>query len=314
MIARLALCTIVFALTVTATSIAHPTASSGVGAARSQTRNARRPGTTYAVTVDAANGHAIGSFDPLRALGAGVDAQNAGAVSKIYTPANVAEMTSSGLGEVTYRLYTELSVQDWHWNPTGTWSLNGNQGYWTGATAGSSPPITDSFGYRLPHRGNTRDQGNNDDYSRLDDGDASTYWESNPYLDTLFTGGSSSNPQWVVIDLGRKRGVDAVQIDWSLPYAFVYQVQYWTGSDAINNPAGGKWVTFPAGSVTSGKGGLVTLQFDSSPRPVRFVRILMSSSSLSVILTVIRTPATVSALRSPRSASERSPAAPSKTS
>jgi len=235
---------------------------------------------TYAVTVDSVPSHALNTYSPLRALGAGVDAQNVGAPEKIYTPSNIKEMTAAGLGEVTYRLYTELSVQDWHWNPMGSWSQSGNQGYWTGASAGSSPQISDSFGYRLPHRGDTRDQGNNDDYGRLDDGDPATYWKSDPYLDAAYTGEDNSlHPQWIVADVGGKKGVDAIQIAWVNPYATSYQVQYWTGNDAINNPSNGKWVTFPSGTVTSGTGGTVTLRLDSAPRSVRFVRVNMTASS-----------------------------------
>ena len=238
------------------------------------------PGIVHRVTIDANPTRALNTYDPLRALGAGLDAQNAGAVKQIYTPANVKEMTSSGMGEVTYRLYTELSVQDWHWNPKGSWSQSGNEGYWIGASAPSSPPVTDSYGYRLPHRGDTNDNGNNDDYGRLDDGDPSTYWKSNPYLDTRFTGEPNTvHPQWVIVDLASKKGIDAARITWSNPYATSYQIQYWTGPDAIYSPAQGKWVTFPSGSVANGKGGIVTLRLASLPRNVRYVRVLLTASS-----------------------------------
>ena len=119
-----------------------------------------RGGTTGSVSVDTTAGHALNSFSPVRAFGSGVDAQNAGAVPLIYTPANVQTMLTAGLGTVTYRLYTELSVQDWHWNPAGTWSDPSGQGYWTGAPAQQSQDVVNSYGYRLPERGFTHDQGN----------------------------------------------------------------------------------------------------------------------------------------------------------
>src|SRR5579871_2038051 len=88
---------------------------------------------SYAVKIAASPSQALGSFDPQRALGAGVDAQNNGAVAQIYTPQNIQTMLTAGLGPVSYRLYTELSVQHWHWNPQGSWSDPAGQGYWTGA-------------------------------------------------------------------------------------------------------------------------------------------------------------------------------------
>ncbi|MGD0950013.1 MAG: discoidin domain-containing protein [Candidatus Binatia bacterium] len=238
-----------------------------VGAARANT-----------ITVDATPAHAVNQFNPLRALGAGVDAVPAGTVDSIYTPANVTQQLTAGWGAVTYRLYTELSVQDWHWNPNGTWSGSGN-GYWTGATVPASP-IQDSFAYKLAHRGFTHDQGNDEGYSRLDDGDPTTYRKSNPYLSAAFTGESDAlHPQWAMIDLGAARAVNAVRIVWSAPYATQYAVQYWTGDDPIYDAANGQWQTFPIGTVTNGAGGTVTLSLSPAPLSVRYVRILMSASS-----------------------------------
>jgi hypothetical protein len=239
----------------------------------------RPRGATYHVTVSAAASSAVNAIDPLRSLGAGVDSQTNGAVSKIYTSPNVEEMLSSGLGPVTYRLYTELSVQDWHWNPVGTWSQAGQQGYFIGTTSGT-PYVTNSYGYALPHRGFTHDQGNDNSYSRLDDGDPATYWKSDPYLDTRYTGDSNAlHPQWAVFDLGAKKDVDAVNIAWAAPYATSYAVQYWTGDDAIGDPANGNWQTFPSGSITSGAGGAVTLQVSASPIKAEFIRFLLTASS-----------------------------------
>jgi hypothetical protein len=239
-----------------------------------------RGGTSGSVTVDTTPGHALNSFSPLRAFGSGVDAQNAGAVARIYTPQNIQTMLSAGLGTVTYRLYTELSVQDWHWNPAGSWSDPSGRGYWTGAAAQGSQPIVNSYGYALPERGFTHDQGNDDGYSRLTDGNPSTYWKSDPYLDRTYTGESNAlHPQWIVVDLGERREVDAIRLHWAAPYATVYAVQYWTGDDAINDPAHGTWTTFPGGTVDAGTGGVVTLQLAQSPQRVEFVRVLMSASS-----------------------------------
>ncbi len=189
-------------------------------------------------------------------------------------------MLSAGWGGVSYRLNTELSIQAWHWNPSGGWSDAGNQqGYFVGS-ANSSGNIKRSFGYNLPHRGVTSNDGSSGGYSRADDGDLNTYWKSNPYLSHHFTHQDDSlHPQWLLVDLGAERAVNAIRIAWADPYAVNYQVQYWTGSDAIYDPAHGRWQNFQRGVVTSGAGGTVELKLGDKPVRAQFVRVWMTVSS-----------------------------------
>jgi hypothetical protein len=236
--------------------------------------------TAVSLVVDVAPGHAANRIVPMRSIGAGLDAENPGADAVIYGPADVSAMLSAGLGPITYRLYTELAVQAWHWNPNGVWSDPArHQGYWTGSrTAGT--PIENSYGYRLPQRGFTHDAANDDDYSRLDDGDAKSYWKSDPYLAQRYTGESDAlHPQWAVVEFPQPRGIDAIRIAWANPYAVAYRVQYWTGEDPFYAPAAGRWVDFPRGVVTGGSGGTVTLSLADAPLRVQFVRVEMSASS-----------------------------------
>ncbi len=238
--------------------------------------------TPYPINVDAKSADVLNHFSPFAALGAGVDGVPSGTVRQIYTARNIGQMLQSGFGAVSYRLYTELSVQDWHWNPAGTFSeSSGTQGYWT-SSATPGKPTVDTYGYRLPRRGFTHDQGNDDDYSRLDDGDLTTFWKSNPYLTSAYTGDpDSTHPQWVLVDLGKPEVVNAARIVWASPYAVQYAVQYWTGDDAIYDPANGAWSDFPNGTVSAGTGNTVTLALGTAPQKVRYIRVLMSQSSLT---------------------------------
>lgn len=237
------------------------------------------PGSAQQVTVDITAGHSTNSFSPLRALGAGIDRDPLNSAQILYGPNDVQQMLTAGWGPISYRLNTELSIQAWHWNPRGTWSDPKQQGYFVGE-ANSSGNIKRSFGYNLPHRGTTSNYGTSGGYSRLDDGDTTTYWKSDPYLDQTYTGESNSlHPGWIIVDLGSKMAVNAIKIAWANPYATDYQVEYWTGSDAIGNPGGGVWKTFRHGTVTNGTGGVVTLKLSHKLLNVEFVRVLMTASS-----------------------------------
>jgi len=232
------------------------------------------------IRVDAAAGHEVNAFSPLYALGTTVDRVPSNATDAFFKPEALKQILSAGWGVISYRQNTELFVQAWHWNPKGTWSDPAGEGYFTGdSTPGEM--IRHSYGYDLPHRGFTRNQGTEDTgYSRLDDGDENTYWKSNPYLTKAFTGEEdSTHPQWVVIDLGAGKGVNAIRIIWGEPYARSYQVQYFTGGDAMDDPANGDWKSFPAGVISSGKGGTMMLRLAATPVRTRFVRVLMTESS-----------------------------------
>ena len=222
----------------------------------------------------------VNTFVPNRALGAGIDRLPAGAIDKVIDPDTVKQVLSAGWGPVTYRQNTELYIEDWHWNPQGTWSDPSGKGYFTGS-AELGQPIRHSYGYWLPHRGFTRNDGvEGQGFSRLTDGDTSTYWKSNPYLTKAFTGQDDSHfPQWVIVDLANQQMVNAIRIAWAEPYARNYVVQYWTGDDPIKKPTNGVWVRFPGGTVTEGKGGVATLELTRAPIPVQFVRVWMTESS-----------------------------------
>jgi hypothetical protein len=234
------------------------------------------------IQVDITPAHSTNHFRPDQTLGAGVDRIPSEAVDSGLTQPNLARAMASGWQPVSYRNNTELSIEAWHWNPKGTWSEPGEKGYFTGSTT-LAEPIHFSYGYALPHRGFTRNDGTpNAGFSRMTDGDENSYWKSNPYLTERFTGESDSlHPQWVVIDLAQTQQVDSIQIKWSEPYATKFAVQRWTGEDPMHGPTRGVWQTYPLGVIEHGHGGSDILRLNASPVPVRFVRILMTESSNS---------------------------------
>jgi F5/8 type C domain len=250
------------------------------------------------VVVDATPSHVVNAFSPIRALGAGVDRLRAGegapemdrgSITKEEVEQNTDKLLSgpvlkatlgAGWQPVTYRQNTELQIEAWHWNPQGSWSDPQKQdGYFTG----SAEPVEEihhSWAYPLPHRGDT--VGDGDGWSRLTDGDLKSYWKSNPYLTSAFTGEDDTlHPQWILIDLGRKVEIDAIRIAWANPYAQSYAVQFWTGDmePFYRGTTRGTWQTFPKGTVTGGKGGAATLKLIDWKIPVQYMRIWMTKSS-----------------------------------
>jgi hypothetical protein len=237
--------------------------------------------TAQIIRIDTNQTHSTNAIRPTKALGAGIDRLPYGAADKLYVDSTLKQVLAAGWQTVTYRQNTELHMEAWHWNPQGTWSDPSGKGYFTGSPSPGPEPIRHSYGYPLPHRGVTRDDGTDTvGYSRLTDGDPNSYWKSNPYLSSTFTGENDSlHSQWVIIDLAARHELNAIRIAWAEPYAVRYVVQYFTGTDPIKKPTEGVWQTFPGGIVTNGKGGPALLSLASTPLLVQHLRILMTESS-----------------------------------
>ena len=231
------------------------------------------------VRVDTTPAHAI-KFDPDAALGSSMDILQHSQVDTVYSEPVLKESLSAGWGPITYRQNTELTVAAWHWNPNGTWSDAAHQsGYFTGS-AEPKDFLRYSFGYPLPHRGNTRGDDSADKFSRLTDGNPASYWKSNPYLTKKLTKEDDSlHPQWIVVDFEASQDITAIRVTWANPYARKYSVQYWTGGEALDKQTSGLWTTFPSGEVQDGKGGIVLLKLSSVPVRTRYLRIWMTESS-----------------------------------
>ena len=199
-----------------------------------------RPGaaeTVGTIRVEATPGKAINSFDPDRAIGSSIDVLSKSGIDAVFTPHIVQEALSAGYGPITYRNNTELRMAAWHWNPKGAWSDPARKGgYWT-SSAELGPPVKYILAYSLPHRGFSRGGGG---ASSTMPGQAS-YWKSNPYLTSRFTGESDAlHPQWVVVDLASALPVSAVQIVWASPYATTFQVDFWVGREPLDRKPDGE--------------------------------------------------------------------------
>jgi hypothetical protein len=257
------------------------TAAIGVVQLLSQAE-ARADEKPFAVSAVVVADHPVNQCVPTKALGAGVDGHERDECARLFTDKNIAEMRSAGFGPLTYRLRTELAGEVWHWNPRGTWSNPVHEcGYWISDDS-LAEPINLSYGYRLPRRGNTIDQANDDGYSRIADGNEESFWKSNPYLDSHFTGeADDAHPQWVVSDLGATRPINCIRIHWGTPYAQQYRVEYWSGEDPMHLHADRKdeWRLFPNGGLNRGSGGDESVRLCAKALPVRFVRVVMSRSS-----------------------------------
>src|SRR5216683_4494759 len=237
---------------------------------------AQAPAQAATVRVDATPGHAINSFDPDSALGSSIDVLSRTDINEVYSPHIIAEALSAGWGPITYRNNTELRMAAWHWTENGVWSDAAHRsGYFTGSSE-FKEPTRYILAYALPHRGFATSG------DRPIEGPNLTYWKSNPYLTSKFTGESDTqHPQWVIVDLKVEKPISAVRIQWASPYASTYQVEYWSGTNALDFDGGprGEWRVFLSGVLKKAQGGTVTLKLTDRPVSTRYMRILMTESS-----------------------------------
>jgi hypothetical protein len=240
---------------------------------QSASDSVRAPAT---VRVDVTPRHGLNSFDPDSALGSSIDVLSRKDIDYVFSPHIIQESLAAGWGPISYRNNTELRMAAWHWNENGSWSDAAHQsGYFTGSTE-LKEPIRYILAYALPHRGFSTSG------DRPVQGPHLSYWKSNPYLTSKFTGESDSlHPQWVVVDFKAEKPVNAVRIGWENPYATAYQVEYWVGKNALDFDGGpkGEWKVFPAGAISNAKGGPTTLKLADVPVSTRYLRVLMTASS-----------------------------------
>src|SRR5579864_8018855 len=185
-----------------------------IGSAQSRAQTTASTATTQAAIVRVDTSHAINLFDPDSALGSSIDVLSRSGVDRVYTPHIIQESLSAGWGPISYRNNSELRMAAWHWTQNGTWSDAAHRsGYFTGNTE-LKEPIRYILAYAVPHRGFATSG------DRPIPGPNLTYWKSNPYLTSKFTGESDAlHPQWVIVDLQSEKPVSAVRVVWASPFA-----------------------------------------------------------------------------------------------
>ncbi len=229
------------------------------------------------VHVDVTPESVLNTIYPDTATGAWMDDLTRAQVDNLTKPETIQGIRNLGWGSITMRNNSELRLAAWHWNENGTWSDPATKSGYFAGSARPGEPIHYGYSYSLPHR----------DFMTSGDrplvAGFQSYWKSNPYLTRRFTGESDAlHPQWVVIDMGMARAVNAIHIQWVNPWALVYVVQYWIGdNNAMDWDMGpnGVWKAFPSGAATNSPGGDVHLRLSDEPVTARFVRVLMSKSS-----------------------------------
>jgi hypothetical protein len=149
------------------------------------------------VQVDVTPEHVLNTINPDTATGAWMDDLSKTQVDNLSKPETIQGVKNLGWGSITMRNNSELRLAAWHWNENGTWSDPATKsGYYAGS-ADLGEPIHYGYSYSLPHR----------DFMTSGDSPLvagfQSYWKSNPYLTSHFTGESDAlHPQWVVIDMG----------------------------------------------------------------------------------------------------------------
>src|SRR5580704_13694962 len=246
-------------------------------AALAQSAPVPAPASGEPATVHIDTTKPINSFDPDAALGSTLDVLSHVLIDRTFTPHIIQESLSAGYGPISYRNNSELRMAAWHWTENGTWSdATHESGYFTGSADTNVKPTRYIISYALPHRGFATSG------DRPLAGPNLTYWKSNPYLSSKFTGEDDAlHPQWVVVDLQSNKSFNAMKVQWENPYATKYEVQYFDGTDALDFDKGpkGKWITFALGAITNGAGGIVTLKLADAPITARWVRVWMRASS-----------------------------------
>ena len=110
------------------------------------------------------------------------------------------------------------------------------------------------------------------------DGDPTTFWKSNPYLDAHFTGEADANPQWIMAAFRHAFPVDTVRFEWGTPFATGFRCSTGPATTPFFRSTAVSWKDFPQGSH-QGTGGTQTVRIAPKPWTCSIVRILLTKDS-----------------------------------
>ena len=216
-------------------------------------------------------------LSPDEAIGAAFDGAMKGEIDRQLAPGQRPGDEVRGAAPVDLPPAHRARIEAWHWNPVGRGAIPPASRVIGLRADQIGAPIQLSWGYKLPRRGDSGDNANNDDYSRLTDGDPDSFWKSNPYLDPDVLEDGEPHPQWPSSSSNKPQPVNAAVIDWATPYATRYQgavldqlrqIRFGRSLGRLRSGAGG-----------TGRGGRAVLSLAKTPVRVQFVRVLLLASS-----------------------------------
>jgi hypothetical protein len=140
---------------------------------------------------------ALNTIPPRDAVGAGINCIPVQAIDRDLTKQALVPVLQSGMAARDLSPEHGACGGGVALKPGGHLERRRGEGCFIGSSM-STGFVRHSYGYGFPHRGVTRNDGTGKTgYSRLTDRHETTYWKSNPYLTSRYTGEDDAlHPQW----------------------------------------------------------------------------------------------------------------------
>jgi hypothetical protein len=189
--------------------------------------------------------------------------QVAGTCLPVWNSEDIYNRIKPGLIQSNYKIfrYPNGSVSnEFHWNGTGIYDSNGI--WWPDSIA-----FTPGFRCHLKHQGTSSENFGTESYSRVTDGDTTTFWWSDPAV--------TETNSYCFLYFPSAVNVDSMVIYWGKEYSTQFDIQYWDGpiyyhTQQYDSRTTNFWKTLK--SVNDGTGGITRTAIPSTP--VRKIRIV----------------------------------------